>query len=218
MLNKYLTALRTKYADFGFGKEVFDRVALQRLKTIEKAEDIETDIASPDVMLLLMKEMQGSNDTLRSRNAQIQRELEDSKKNQPSNQPNQTPQEPESELAKQLQTLTNLVTTMQTERAAEKKKARTDAVLAQVHEKMKSNGCTNDFIRNITLRGIEVGESDTVDSLAEKYRSVYDQNCKDAYGEGYVPPRGNGNGGGETDQAEVTRILQERGLLPKTNN
>lgn len=195
MQNKYLTALRTRYADFGFSKEVFDRVALQRLKTIEKAEDIDSDVASPDVMLLLMKEMQGSNDTLRSRNAQIQRELEDSKKNQPLPESKQTPQDQESELAKQLQTLTNLVTTMQTEMAAEKKKAQTDAVLAQVHEKMKASGCTNDFIRNITLKGIEVGENDTVDSLAEKYKPIYDQNCKDAYGEGYVPPRGDGNHG-----------------------
>lgn len=212
MQNKYLSALGTKYADFGFSKEVFDRVALQRLKTIEKAEEIESDVASPDVLLLLMKEMQGSNDVLRTKVTQTQKELDDLKKNQPNNQ--QQTQEPESELAKQLQTLTNLVTTMQAERAAEKKQAQTDAVLAQVHEKMKANGCTNDFIRNMTLKGIEVGENDTVDTLAEKYKSIYDQNCKDAYGDGYVPPRGNGNGGnGENDKDAETAILKRAGLL-----
>ena len=211
MQNKYLSALGTKYADFGFSKEVFDRVALQRLKTIEKAEEIESDVASPDVLLLLMKEMQGSNDVLRTKVTQTQKELDDLKKNQPNNQ--QQTQEPESELAKQLQTLTNLVTTMQAERAAEKKQAQTDAVLAQVHEKMKAKGCTNDFIRNMTLKGIEVGENDTVDTLAEKYKSVYDQNCKDAYGEGYVPPRGNSGGSGENDKDAETAILKRAGLL-----
>lgn len=213
MQNKYLSALRTKYADFGFSKEVFDRVASQRLKTIEKAEDIDSDIASPDVLLLLMKEMQGSNDTLRSRNAQIQKELEDFKKTQPGVQTTQTTQEPEGELATQLRTLTELVTSIQTERKAEKMKAQTDAVLAQVHEKMKANGCTNDFIRKMTLRGIEVGESDTADSLAEKYKSVYDQNCKDAYGEGYVPPRGDDAGNGQNDKESETAILKRAGLL-----
>lgn len=215
MQKTYVSALGTKYADFGFSKEVFDRVALQRLKTIEKEEEIESDVASPDVLLLLMKEMQGSNDVLRTKVTQTQKELDDLKKNQPNNQTTQTQQEPESELAKQLQTLTNLVTTMQTERAAEKKKAHADAILAQAHEVMKQKGCTNDFIRNFTLKGIEIGESDTADSIAEKYKSAYDKNCKDAFGEGYVPPKSNTSGNGDVDQAEVTRILQERGLLPK---
>lgn len=210
MQKTYVSALGTKYADFGFSKEVFDRVALQRLKTIEKAEEIESDVASPDVLLLLMKEMQGSNDVLRTKVTQTQKELDDLKKKQPNNQTNQNQQEPESELAKQLQTLTNLVTTMQTERAAEKKKIQTDAIIAQVHEKMKSKGCTNDFIRNITLKGIEVAESDTADSLAEKYKSLYDQNYKDAYGEGQTPPMGmrNANGGFKSGDfaSEVERL------------
>lgn len=212
MQNKYLSALRTKYASFGLSKEALDRVALQRVKTIANEDEIDADIANTETLMLIMKEMQSSADSQRNRATQLQKDLEDLKKNQPNNQ--QQTQEPESELAKQLQTLTNLVTTMQAERAAEKKQAQTDAVLAQVHEKMKANGCTNDFIRNMTLKGIEVGENDTVDTLAEKYKSIYDQNCKDAYGEGYVPPRGNGNGGnGENDKDAETAILKRAGLL-----
>lgn len=212
MQNKYLSALRTKYASFGLSKEALDRVALQRVKTIANEDEIDADIANTETLMLIMKEMQSSADSQRNRATQLQKDLEDLKKNQPNNQ--QQTQEPESELAKQLQTLTNLVTTMQAERAAEKKQAQTDAVLAQVHEKMKANGCTNDFIRNMTLKGIEVGENDTVDTLAEKYKSIYDQNCKDAYGDGYVPPRGNGNGGnGENDKDAETAILKRAGLL-----
>lgn len=212
MQNKYLSALKTKYASFGLSKEALDRVALQRVKTIANEDEIDADIANTETLMLIMKEMQSSADSQRNRATQLQKDLEDLKKNQPNNQ--QQTQEPESELAKQLQTLTNLVTTMQAERAAEKKQAQTDAVLAQVHEKMKANGCTNDFIRNMTLKGIEVGENDTVDTLAEKYKSIYDQNCKDAYGDGYVPPRGNGNGGnGENDKDAETAILKRAGLL-----
>lgn len=211
MQNKYLSALRTKYASFGLSKEALDRVALQRVKTIANEDEIDADIANTETLMLIMKEMQSSADSQRNRATQLQKDLEDLKKNQPNNQ--QQTQEPESELAKQLQTLTNLVTTMQAERAAEKKQAQTDAVLAQVHEKMKANGCTNDFIRNMTLKGIEVGENDTVDTLAQKYKSIYDQNCKDAYGEGYVPPRGNSGGSGENDKDAETAILKRAGLL-----
>ena len=212
MQNKYLSALRTKYASFGLSKEALDRVALQRVKTIANEDEIDADIANTETLMLIMKEMQSSADSQRNRATQLQKDLEDLKKNQPNNQ--QQTQEPESELAKQLQTLTNLVTTMQAERAAEKKQAQTDAVLAQVHEKMKAKGCTNDFIRNMTLKGIEVGENDTVDTLAEKYKSIYDQNCKDAYGDGYVPPRGNGNrGNGQNDKDAETAILKRAALL-----
>ena len=210
MQNKYLSALKTKYASFGLSKEALDRVASQRVKTIANEDEIDSDIANTETLMLIMKEMQSSADSQRNRATQLQKDLDDLKKNQPNNQTTQNQQEPESELAKQLQTLTELVTTMQTERAAEKKKIQAEAIISQVHEKMKSKGCTNDFIRNITLKGIEVTESDTADSLAEKYKSVYDQNCKDAYGDGYVPPMGmqNTNGGFKSGDfaSEVERL------------
>lgn len=215
MQNKYLSALKTKYASFGLSKEALDRVASQRVKTIANESEIDADVASSEVLLLIMKEMQGATDALRSNNAKIQKELDDLKNNKPTNSPSGE-QEPDNEIAKQLQTLTNLVTTMQTERAAEKKQAQADAVIAEVHEIMKQKGCTNDFIRRATLSSIAIEEGDTAQSLAEKYKPVYDQNFKEAYGEGYVPPRGNGNhGDNKTDNEAETTILQKRGLLPK---
>lgn len=213
MQNKYLSALKTKYASFGLSKEALDRVALQRVKTIANEDEIDADIANPDTLMLIMKEMQSSADSQRNRATQLQKDLDDLKKIQPNNQTTQTQQESESELAKQLQTLTDLVTTMQTERAAEKKRAKYDAVIARAHDVMKQNGCTNDFIRNMTLKGIEVGENDTADSIAEKYKSIYDQNCKEAYGDGNVPPKGNSGGSGENDKEAETAILKRAGLL-----
>ena len=212
MQNKYLSALRTKYASFGLSKEALDRVALQRVKTIANEEEIDADIASFDTALLVMKEMQGSADSLRTNNAKIQKELAELKNDNGKVVP---PAEEPNPYAETLAEMKAFMQSMKDEFAESKKKAHADAILAQAHEVMKQKGCTNDFIRNITLKGIEIGESDTADSIAEKYKSAYDKNCKDAFGEGYVPPKSNTSGNGDVDQAEVTRILQERGLLPK---
>lgn len=212
MQNKYLSALRTKYASFGLSKEALDRVALQRVKTIANEDEIDADIANSDTLMLIMKEMQSSADSQRNRAAQLQKDLDDLKNKQ---QPNSNPEPtPDSETSKQIQTLMEMVARMKAERDAEKKKAQDEVVITQVHEIMKKNGCNNDFIRKATLSGIKIGENDTADSLAEKYKSIYDQNFKEAYREGYVPPRGNGNGGnGENDKDAETAILKRAGLL-----
>jgi hypothetical protein len=212
MQNKYLSALRTKYASFGLSKEALDRVALQRVKTIANEDEIDADIANSDTLMLIMKEMQGSADSQRNRVAQIQKELEDLKKTQTPNQTNPQPLE-DNPLAAELKAIKEMFAGMKAEMDAEKKKAQKDAVIARAHDVMKQNGCTNDFIRNMTLKGIEIGENDTADSIAEKYKSVYDQNCKDAYGDGYVPPKGNSGGSGENDKDAETAILKRAGLL-----
>ena len=192
MQNKYLSALRTKYASYGLSKEALDRVALQRVKTIANEDEIDSDIATTETMLLVMKELQGSNDSLRSKAAQTQKELDALKAAQP-NQSN----EPvvENPFAEEFAEMKAMMATMTAELAESKKKARTDAILNEVHAKMKSMGCTNDFIRKATLSGLEITDTDTSDSLAEKYKSVYDENCKETFGNGYVPPKGNNQGG-----------------------
>ena len=208
---KYLSALKTKYASFGLSKEALDRVASQRIKTIANEDEIDNDIASSEVALLIMKEMQGAADALRNNNAKIQKEL-DSLKTDSSKQ-NQVDDEP-NPYAATLAEMKEFMQSMKNEFAESKKKARTEAVIAQAHEVMKKNGCTNDFIRNTTLKGIEIGDSDTAESIAEKYKSVYDQNCKDAFGESYVPPKGNNQGGNEANDKDAeTAILKRAGLL-----
>ena len=208
---KYLSALKTKYASFGLSKEALDRVASQRIKTIANEDEIDNDIASSEVALLIMKEMQGAADALRNNNAKIQKELDSlktdsSKQNQKDDEPNP--------YAATLAEMKEFMQSMKNEFAESKKKARTEAVIAQAHEVMKKNGCTNDFIRSTTLKGVEIGDSDTAESIAEKYKSVYDQNCKDAFGESYVPPKGNNQGGNEANDKDAeTAILKRAGLL-----
>ena len=214
MQTKYLSALKTKYASFGLSKEALDRVALQRVKTIANESEIDSDVANAETMLLIMKEIQGSADSQRNRASQIQKELEDLKKTLQGNEPPQN--EPDNALAAEIKALKDVVSGFQAEVEASRKKAHNDAILAEVHEKMKSKGCTNDFIRTSTLAGVVIGESDTADSIAEHYKSLYDDNCKKVFGVGYVPPKGNNvNEGGEVDYSRMVEGLKQIGALPK---
>ena len=207
---KYLSALKTKYASFGLSKEALDRVASQRVKTIANEDEIDADIASTDTAMLVMKEMQRATDTLRTDNAKYQKELADLK-NDPGNKPNE-PNDP-NPLADAMAEMREFMKTMKDEYAESKRKARAESLIAEAHKVMEKNGCTNAFIRNITLKGVEVGEADTAESIAEKCKTIYDQNCKDAFGEGYIPPRGNGSGQDKVDYDAMVKALQESGDL-----
>ena len=207
---KYLSALKTKYASFGLSKEALDRVASQRVKTIANEDEIDADIASTDTAMLVMKEMQRATDTLRTDNAKYQKELADLK-NDPGNKPDQS-NEP-NPLADAMAEMREFMKTMKDEYAESKRKARAESLIAEAHKVMEKNGCTNAFIRNITLKGVEVGEADTAESIAERCKTIYDQNCKDAFGEGYTPPRGNGSGQDKVDYASMVEALKESGDL-----
>lgn len=207
---KYLSALKTKYASFGLSKEALDRVASQRVKTIANEDEIDADIASTDTAMLVMKEMQRATDTLRTDNAKYQKELADLK-NDSGNKPDQS-NDP-NPLADAMAEMREFMKTMKDEYAESKRKARAESLIAEAHKVMEKNGCTNAFIRNITLKGVEVGEADTAESIAERCKAIYDQNCKDAFGEGYTPPRGNGSGQDKVDYASMVEALKESGDL-----
>lgn len=207
---KYLSALKTKYASFGLSKEALDRVASQRVKTIANEDEIDADIASTDTAMLVMKEMQRATDTLRTDNAKYQKELADLK-NDPGN--NNKPDQTDDPYAGTLADMKALMQSMKDEFAESKRKARTESLIAEAHKVMEKNGCINAFIRNITLKGVEVGEADTAESIAEKCKAIYDQNCKDAFGEGYIPPKGHGSGQDKVDYASMVEALKESGDL-----
>lgn len=214
MQNKYLSALKTKYASFGLSKEALDRVASQRVKTIANEDEIDADIANTDTMLLVMKEMQGSTDAIRAKAAQTQKEL-DTLKGSKQNQTTEPETQAENPLAKEFAEMKALLAGVTAEIAENKKKARTEAIMTEVHAKMKSLGCTNDYIRKTTLQGIEIADSDTADSIAEKYKAVYDENCKAAFGNGYVPPKGNNQGGkDEVNYDAMVAALRASGAIP----
>ena len=160
--------------------------------------------------MLVMKEMQRATDTLRTDNAKYQKELADLK-NDPGNKPDQS-NDP-NPLADAMAEMREFMKTIKDEYAESKRKARAESLIAEAHKVMEKNGCTNAFIRNITLKGVEVGEADTAESIAEKCKTIYDQNCKDAFGEGYIPLKGNGSGQDKVDYDAMVKALKDSGDL-----
>jgi len=207
MKDRILSALRTKYASFGLSREALDRVASQKVKTITSDEEIEDGISDVETMTLVAKELQGSADSLRTRNTQLQRELEDLKKEDPDVHAGGSAEKFAEIEKKQNEIL---------EKFAEREKADKRAeVMEELHRKLKAMGCGNDFIRKTTLAGIEIADGDTADSLAERLKPVYDANCKEAYGDGYRPLMGNGGGSDEgPDFSAMVEALRKDGSLP----
>ncbi|MCQ2141690.1 MAG: hypothetical protein MJY83_05030 [Bacteroidales bacterium] len=103
------------------------------------------------------------------------------------------------------------------EKLAASEKANHDKeVIARVHELMKASGCTNEFIRNMTLKGVVVNEGDTPESLAKSYKDAYNANFKEAYGDGAIPPisRPNPEGYRKGDYKGIAEKLKRSGDIP----
>lgn len=77
MKQKILTALKTKYANKGFGEKALDGVADFLSKTVTKEEDVEAAVSGIESMLT---SLQSETDRLRTENATLKKEVEDKKK------------------------------------------------------------------------------------------------------------------------------------------
>lgn len=218
MKTKIANALKTRYANLGLGEKAFNGVASFLLKTVTNESDIENAVSGEDVKMLLQS-IQGETDSIRSAKVSIERQLEELKKGQP------TPPAPKPEDDK-LDKLQELIVkmaerqdAMEAKNKAEEKRKSDSEVIAKVHEIMKNGGSTNDFIRNMTLKGIEVAEGDTAESLAEKFKPVYDANFKEAYGDGPAPMWGQNVSGDykNGDFKAMAERLKASGAIPETS-
>ena len=207
MQSKYLSALRTEYANFGLSKEALDRVASQRVKTIANEEEIAGDIASPATMLLMMKELQGSADSHRTKVSQIQKELEELKGGDKKTEPEENP------YAAEISELKALVTGMVTKLADNEKRTREESIRNAVEAKMEAQGCTNAYIRGVVIKSMTIGDADTADTLAAKCKAEYDNGCRAAFGDGYVPPKGSGGADDKPDYSAMVAGLKASGDL-----
>ena len=213
---KIATALKTKYANLGLSQTAFDGVAAILEKTITDENAIESTI-SEEYVAGLLKGLQRDFDKLRNEKATAVKDLDDYKKAHPTS----TTQEPDQndEISRKIAALEAKQLEYETKIRATEAQARRQGILESLSSKMKENGCDNDFIRNMTLKGITIGDSDTADSLLETYKAEYNKNFKEAYGDGIVPPAGNGKpaeykSGGYA--SEVARLRAE-GRLPSEN-
>lgn len=213
MKTKIANALKTKYANLGLGEKAFNGVATYLEKTVTNEADIESAIADDSVKFLLQS-IQGETDTIRTAKAGIEKQLDELKKKYETKPVEKNGEE--SETAKMLKELLAKQEAMEAKIAAEAKKAHDSEIISKVHEIMKGKGATNDFVRKITLQGIEIAEGDTAESLAEKYQTAYDTNFKEAFGDGIAPIKGSPSNQDykKGDFKGMAEMLTAQGLLP----
>lgn len=187
MKTKIVEKLRNEYANLGLGEKAFSGVAAFLEKTGIKEDDIESRVKGDDVKALLVA-IQGESDSLRNTNSRLTKENEELKaKIVP---PDKKPDQGDDGTAKAIAELASQFKTFKESLDAEAKRRADAALMDDVHRIMKANGCANDFIRTVTLQNVVVSDGDTAESLAEKYRTDYDSNCKKAFGDGCIPPKG----------------------------
>ena len=84
MKEKLLAALKTKYANLGFGVKAFDGVADYLSKTVTEENQIETAIGGVEGLL---KSFQGDIDKVRGEKTELQRQIDELKKPKPQDPP-----------------------------------------------------------------------------------------------------------------------------------
>lgn len=189
MKTKIANALKTRYANLGLGEKAFNGVAAFLEKTVTNESDIENAVSGEDVKMLLQS-IQGETDSIRSAKSSIEKQLEELRKSQPIPPAPKPTDDKFDKLQELIIKMAERQDAMEAKTKAEEKRKSDAEVIAKVHEIMKKGGSTNDFIRNMTLKGLEVAEGDTAESLAEKFKPVYDANFTAAYGDGPAPMRG----------------------------
>ena len=218
MKEKIKNALKTEYAKMGLGEKAFDGVASFLAKTITKDEDIDGVIKGEDTANLL-KAFQGESDSLRTRNAQLAKDLEDYKKSHPDTDPSKggkTEPDPnaEPEWAKKLREQNEAILKRQADEDAAKVLRETRD---SIERKLKEGGCANAGILGLTLKGFSLKEKETEEDAVKRLTEEYNANVKAAFGEGVVPPAGGGSAAPDAKAAREAhnKYLRDRGLLPE---
>lgn len=216
MKEKIADALKTKYANLGLSKAAFDGVAALLEKTITDEAGIESAISESSVSGLL-KGLQSDFDKLRGEKSTAEKSLADYKKAHPETESGSgDPTDPTESGDKRIDELVAQVAKMQTEIAETRKAERLAKVTSEVDRLLKERGATNDYVRRNVLKGMTIADDDTAEGLAKRYQGIYDAEIKEAFGEGYVPPRGSAHQDGYKPGVYKERIemLQHEGLLP----
>ena len=235
MKKKILDALKTKYANLGVSDSVLDRVAENLAKTVTEEDGIEAAVSSAEIVSLL-KAIQGEGDRLRNEKASLSRELEElrkqsGKKDEPPANPDKDKDEPpanpdkdkpgDDPLLAEIKAMRQEMSEMRAFRQREEKERRQNAMMASLKETMKGEKykCDNEAVLNLTLKGFEFSDKDTVEGVAEVKSKEYRSNYESLYGGGYVPNMGGWADRGQSfdAKAEVAR-LQAEGKLPKPSD
>lgn len=215
MKTKIFNALKTEYKNLGLSDKALNGVASFLEKTVSDESGIDAAIKEVYVSELL-KTYQSEVDTERQKASRANKDFEEYKKNHPDTNPEPPKTNEDSEvmkLLKQMQEDNNALRLRLDNADKAKSKAET---IAAVRENLKKDNRGVDGLLNLILGNVEIGESDTVESLTAKYKDQYDSNYKALYGDGVVPPVG--SDGGSTGFKPgmfdgIVNGLKEKGVL-----
>lgn len=207
MKDKIIAALKTTYANLGLSDKAFGGVASILEKTVTKEEDIAAAVAAPEISVLV-KAIQGETDSLRNKNTQISRELDDLKKQISEDKPDDK--------------YTKLIARIEAMEKEQKEKAsqeKLSARIAQIKEKLVSGGSKNENILGLVLGDAKLTEEETDDAAVERLKKSYDETYKRFYGNGPIPPTGSSGGaGGDNPDKSLIEALRRNGSLPSEDN
>lgn len=199
----------------GLSEKAFDGVASFLEKTITDENDIVTKVQGDDVKALL-KAFQGESDSLRNKNAQLQRDLEEYKTAHPDKQDKSNGED--DDWATKFAELQAVVD--ETKKALDdaKSKASRDTLVSSVKDALIKAGAADDYVLKNVIKGMEIKDTDTVESLSEKYKKVYDAEFVEAFGEGAVPRSSTKHDEGykKGDNDAFVKEMQAEGLIPSS--
>jgi len=220
MKTKILNALKTKYQHFGLSNEAVDRIASALEKTVTAESDIEGAVADAKAMELIAKELQKSADAERRLRSDLQKSFDEYKEKNPTGVEPPKPQADDE--------LKSLILAMK--KQSDELKARLDARDATakdtqfrtaVRTALESDKKDNKALIGYIMDTFKYSDSDTEQTLIERYKGVYDEKYKQFYGDGVVPsasgmfPQRPASDEHEFDGA-IAR-LREKGVLPNKN-
>jgi len=215
MKEKIKNALKTEYAKMGLGDKAFDGVASFLVKTITNDEEMDGVIKSEDTKNLL-KAFQGESDSLRNRAAQLEKDFNAYKEKHPENDPKQDPKpDPKPDEPDWVTKLREQNEEILARFAKEDKERAMKAARLTVESKLKAEGCTNAGILNLTLKGFDLGEKETMDEAVARLKGEYNASYKETFGDGPMPGVGTpAFGDTKTAVSHKNDFLRDQGLLP----
>lgn len=221
MKDKILNALKTTYANLGLGEKAFDGVASFLEKTITDEKDIVTRVKGDDVEVLL-KSIQSETDSLRTARTKAEKDLNDYRKAHPAAPAQEEEKKEENPVddatTAALQQLLDKVAALESRNAELDKKARHSEIVSGLRTALRAANCTSEPILDLILSSAQIGDNDTVDSLADSMKSAYQEKYKVFYGDGAVPPIGTGKQSEPYKKGKFAGVvdgLVDEGALPK---
>ena len=215
MKQKIIAALKTRYKNIGLGEKAFDGVAAFLEKTVTKEEDIEATVAGDDVAALV-RAIQGDQDSLRARNTELQRSLDELKAAGSGNtDPNPGKGSATDDAA--LKELKERFDKLEDNYSRAMARERNSGIAAELRRKLKDRGSDCEPVLDLILKDLQIAETDTADTLVDRCVASYDETYKRFYGDGPAPRSGKvaPEGYKRGDFSKEVERLRSEGKLPQ---